>query len=482
MHNAARTSLLSLALLGLSAVAAYAQDEKPAIKTVVPSGRDPFHKERGAPTTVPDFADNLVSVTTIFESYSLKVEDAAVLLNSPPDANARYRRVMELLAAGKARLDDVQASASKPSVRGLIESVDMLGQPFQFTAPVDGDAAPLPSGFQNLQFGDRLEFEPILGGDGRACNLSFSLSSKRLLGITELRAGNRAQPQPSTTTDNREIITSVSLRVGEPALLGTRSQPPAQAGENADVSIVFGRVVVDKERPEAAQPPAGPVGYAEHLITFYSLDRAAAREILVADTKPGACFKLLQALIEKKQARLEHITSLPTQPGMRAKLDENIVAYGPAGSPQESPVRDNSKPLPGPNAAPPGGNPPKNPNPARPPYFPSMAGKNLGLSIELETTLGTADASLKGTPLIADVNLLVSWRTDAGNLKGAEVLKLYPDINVAESRKIQNYISCYAGIPTLLGTLNPPRDNGVNGRKDTGKTWLAFIQVTPVKP
>lgn len=460
--------VLTAIAFGLSAAALFAQ-EKPAPKPSTPSARDPFHKERGAPTTVPEFSDNLTTVTTVFEAYVLPAADAISLLTAAPDNPARYRRVVELVNAGKGRLEDVQASAAKPGVRGLIEAVDQFQFPFQFQPPV-GDGAPVPSQYQMLIFGDRLEFEPILSTDGRACNLSFSYSAKNLQGVSELKTGGHSKPQPSTTTVNREVVTSVSLRVGEPALLGTRNQPPSTGADGSEIGLVFGRVLVSKERPESALPPAGPIGYGEQVVSFYSLDRKTARDLVTQDTKPGTAFKALQALLAKGDAKLEHITLLPSQTGMRSTLDENVITLdrsGTSGAGQGE-ARNASGKTP---AA-----------PATSLFLPKLGGQNLGLGIELQTDFSTSDASMRGAPLTADVNMILSWRADVGPLKGTPVLDLYPEIRVVESRKIQNSITCYLGLPTLLGTLNPPRDNGVNGRKDTGKAWLAFLQVTPVKP
>lgn len=467
------SSLLAVfAVLNLSAFDLNAQL---APKPPNPGARDPFHKERGAPTTAPNFSDNLVTLTTIFESYALNREDAVSILTAPPDADARYRRVTELVTAGRARLEDVQASAGKSGQRGLIEDVDVLQLPSQFHPPLNSDEPALPAALQQAQFGDRLEFEPILGNDGRACNLSFSISAKRLLGFAEFRAGRHAQPQPAPTTENREIVSSLTLRVGDPILLGTRNQPPAAGAEAKEMGVVFARVLVSKERPEAALPPAGPVGYAEHLVSVYSMDRAAARDVLIGESKPGACFQAVQALVGKKQAKLEHVLSLSTQAGMHAKTDENIVQNQPGGS---SPAIGLSAPL-RPRVV---KDAPDEQNAMRVPFIPAMSGKNLGLSLEIESIIGPPDAALKGTPLIADINFSLWWRMDAGVLKGPPALALYPETDVAEWRKIQNAISCYTGVPALLGTLNPPRDTGVNGRKDTGRAWLVFIQVTPVKP
>lgn len=466
----------AITLLTISLCTAGAQGPQPAT-------RDPFLKERGAPTSVPDTAGNPVAITVVFETYALGLEDAESILKSPPDATARYRRIKELVSAGRTRLEDFQATAVKPGRRAIVETADVVMLPSEFHPPENREAPAMPSALSQVQYGDRLELEAILGTDGRTCNLNFNLEMSRLLGFREYRAGGQAQPQASPSSEKRQIISSVVLRAGDPVLLGTASRPRnVQPAGKAETSLVFARIVVNKDRPEGALPPASAVGFCEHLFSFYSMDRAAAREVLAEEGKPGACFAGLRALVEKKGAKLEHVLSIPSQSGMRTKSDENVVIKQPGGA---SPIvgltgvtvqrngPQKSAPADGGNAL---------PAVARTPYFPTMSGKNVGLSVELDSVTGPTDAVLKGIPSVVDVSYSLSWRDDLGNLKADGVLAHYPETGVQEGRRSENAVSCYAGVPTFLCTLSPPRETGINGRKDSGRVWLVFLRVTPVNP
>jgi hypothetical protein len=123
----------------------------------------------------------------------------------------------------------------------------------------------------------------------------------------------------------------------------------------------------------------------------------------------------------------------------------------------------------------------KNQVPSAAPYVRSVASKDLGLTLDIQSVVGPADALLKGVPLVVDLNLSLLWRADAGILKGPEGIPLYPEGGVLEIDGLDSSLSCYAGVPTFVGTLNPPRDTGVNGRKDSGRAWLVFVRVSPVK-
>jgi hypothetical protein len=454
----------TLCVLALSAAALQAQQ---ALSINPP--RDPFLKDRGAPATAPDTSENLTALTVMFETYALSQDDAASLLTLSPDAAARYTRVNELVTAGRARLADVKAAASKSGKHASDESVDVVNLATQYFPSLRPDEAAIVASFSESRLGDRMEFDAILAPDGRSCNLNFSVAVERLGSFREYRTNGHGQPQLLPTTEKRQILTSIAARTGEPIFLGTLSPAPGMVQQGGDMAVVFGRVLVNKDRPDAPMPALGAVGFAEHVIIFYSMDRTTARDVMAGNPKPGAAFAAVRALTDKKQAKLEHVLSLSSQAGVQAKTDENIVSPQPGGT---------APPI-GLGQATTASNEPGKTRVAFP-YIPAMTGKNLGLSAELDSVVGPADASLKGLPLAAELNLNLWWRADAGNLKTTP--PIYPETGVAESRHLQNSLTCYVGVPTLLGTLNPPRDSGVNERKDTGRTWLAFVNVTPVKP
>lgn len=47
---------------------------------------------------------------------------------------------------------------------------------------------------------------------------------------------------------------------------------------------------------------------------------------------------------------------------------------------------------------------------------------------------------------------------------------------IVDTQKIQTAVTARVGSPLLLGTLNPPFENGVNPRKDQA-VWFCFVTV-----
>ena len=83
---------------------------------------------------------------------------------------------------------------------------------------------------------------------------------------------------------------------------------------------------------------------------------------------------------------------------------------------------------------------------------------------------------------IVDINVVPQIVLMAGMLKASGVAAKYPPQPVFTTRKVTTSVSSGAGVPVLLGTMSQPRDNGVNDRKDDGRTSLVYIRVTAVRP
>jgi len=472
MKNALRPAIATLTLT-LSAL--NGQNVDPLPKPEVPAARDPFLKNRGAPASAPKTADKIMTVSVIFETYAMGMDDAVGLLLSPPDSAARYRHVNELVKGGAARLENLIASASKPGRRALVESMDSISRPNGWSAPDTLDEPAVGAVMQQWGLWDRIEFEAIPGDDGRSSQLNFSIGASRLLGLRGFRAGPKVVPQPSFTTEIRSLTTSVALRTGEPILLGTLNRPLNAQPEKKEWSVVFARVILSKERPEAPPPEVTALSYCEHVVSVYSMEMTAARDVLASEHKLGGSHAAVLALLEKKEAKLEQIVSTLSQPGMRARTDGGMLSRQ-LGSiiPVPASRNDGSKQAPEVFLA-------KNETAAAAPYFRTVANRELGLTLEVESVIGPADALLKGIPVIVDINLSLGWRANVGLLKGTDAIPIQPETGVEEQHTLDNSISCYAGVTTLLGTLNPPRETGVNNRKDSGRIWLAFIRVIPAK-
>ena len=81
-----------------------------------------------------------------------------------------------------------------------------------------------------------------------------------------------------------------------------------------------------------------------------------------------------------------------------------------------------------------------------------------------------------------DINVVPQVVRMAGLLKATGVAEKYPPQPVFTMRKVTTGDTSAAGVPALLGTMSLPRDNGVNDRKDDGRTGLAYLRVTVVIP
>jgi hypothetical protein len=65
-----------------------------------------------------------------------------------------------------------------------------------------------------------------------------------------------------------------------------------------------------------------------------------------------------------------------------------------------------------------------------------------------------------------------------GFLQGPKELARYPEQPMFAAQKIKTTVNAAIGHQCFLGTMNVPHDTGVNGRKDDGRAWFAFVMVT----
>lgn len=462
---------LSILTLLLASAPAFAQQDKPR-----PLGqqKEPFLKDRGAPSSAPDTSGVITSMTTVFEVFTLPEGDASELLSAPADAAARYRRVNDLLKLGKARLEVVEAVANRSAARAILESQDQAAVPQEYLR-LDRSTNPLVPSLQQMGFGDRVEFEGTLSDDAHNCNLNVNLEMGQLLGFRPFSYAKSETAQEGGMFEKRGLITSLTVRTGEPILLGTMSRPPATPDRPAETSLAFVRMAINRDRPEGAAPNIGALGYLEQTLWVYSMARSDARELLGADYKPGEMYAAVQTLAKANKAHLEHTVFLPSQPGVQAMFNENAVLRAPAWinpvPPDTSTIQDRNKP---PGAA--------KGNDAPALFTMKMPGLNIGLSGDLGAEVGPADALIRGLPLTADVYANIWWRADLGNLQIGGHPLANPERPAMELRHLDGYFRCYANVPSFLGTLNPPRNTGVNDRKDDGRAWLCFLRVAPVRP
>jgi hypothetical protein len=77
-----------------------------------------------------------------------------------------------------------------------------------------------------------------------------------------------------------------------------------------------------------------------------------------------------------------------------------------------------------------------------------------------------------------DLNLAPSRSEYRGPLQGHPLLARYPEWPIFGTQKVTTAVTAVLGRQCFLGTFNTPRETGVNGRKDDGRTWFAFVKVT----
>jgi hypothetical protein len=126
-------------------------------------------------------------------------------------------------------------------------------------------------------------------------------------------------------------------------------------------------------------------------------------------------------------------------------------------------------------------NPPSYALPTTPPEgrqpasFGAFETRNTGVTIEIEPAIDRDGR-------FVEINIVPQVIRLAGMLKVEGIAAKYPPQPLFVTRKLTTSATSALGVPVLLGTLSKPRDNGVNESNDGGRTSLAYIRVTPVRP
>jgi hypothetical protein len=427
---------------------------------------DPFQKAPPPDANPPPDAHVTTLMFTV-EVYALSQDDAAQVIEQSGSGEARHKAVLALMNEGKARLETLWCGASKSGQRSVLESIDELRYATDYMPTRWKEMPLLPSFFEMRNVGDALEYEPTTSDDEKLCDVNLAPGRVRLLGFPFVY-GNAQEPpivaQPRFQTD--KFDTAMTLVMGQTEFLGTISNPPQfdaseQTSPANEIRLAFGKMDVldlgsrpaDTARPAAAPPIPSNI---ELELTFYSLDREAARQILSEGFQNAHCYDAVKALAGKRQARLERLTVLKTKSGQRAVVQEvNEVRYPTSFQAFEPQAI-------APNA------PSSSKGLIRPTHFDT---RNAGLMLEIEPTI---DASGK----IMDLNLVPQLVSYEGDLQTAAGLSNIEPQALFETRKVTTSLSARIGEQTLIGTFSHPGDDGVNGRKDTGRTWLGFIRAT----
>jgi hypothetical protein len=493
-------TLLSPALIfSLAALTLHAQ---------APAGGDPFVKGApAAPAAASTKGPNLENCLLVMEVYSLDKIDAVGILDSERGSAARYRRITDLAAGGKARLEILTALTTKAGQRAVNQSIDEVRFASLFLPPQTTWDAPTPTEWAPRNLGDTIEFEPDAFPDGRTSYVNLALSRVCLAGFRDIGsiAGIAAVSQPQFTS--QKLVLTVGVTDGEPHFLGSFSPPTlpgiANGGGASQVWLAFIHLSLQKPAPPA-QPPSKPSKpempkFSEvHLeYTCYSLDRILARDILLAPALSPAPWEKIQTLVGDKRARLEHVMSLNASSGQRSDNEETQEFFYASGYsiPQwTGTVQENRRTTTTGPTAEKQDDPPKKeggkaatvtetvetnhtaPNPDRiPGSADTFESRNLGVSLQVEPWI-SADG------LTVDLNEVFQSSAYLGDLKGTGAGAGFVPQPIFQTRKFTTCQAIPTGRPILVGTLNPPLADGVSERTDAGRTWLVFVRATTNEP
>lgn len=209
-----------------------------------------FHPAQAADEPLADAAeqDGPTAASIMVEAFSLPITEADRLLLDIPSDALRYKRLREMLAGGKARLERLIVLRTKSGQRAVYESIDELRYATEFRKPRppqvnppdtadtadksapktptssadEADDGAIPTAFETRNVGDTLEIEPVIGPDGMTIDLNLALQIVRHVGD---RTGGGPFPVKTPLFETSKVTTSVSVHGGQPYFLGTLSPP-----------------------------------------------------------------------------------------------------------------------------------------------------------------------------------------------------------------------------------------------------------------
>jgi len=423
--------------LAMAVVALHAQSPKPTpTQPAVPPTR-PLKAQGPA-----------LNLRFTVEVYTLGQSDANRLLEASTDDASRHSRVLELAAKGKAHFETLITDVTRNGQRSVVEQVHEVRYPTGFKQAADKGTPNITFGYETRNIGGTLEWEPIFSASSKSCEMNMVLQLIQLAGFRD--EGTQDFPKGQPTFATQKLTATQALSPGRMAFLGTLSKAPQieepglKPPQDQEVRLAFGHL--DLMEVASANPggQAVPAAFLEHRLSLYSLNREVAREILAAaETKPGGCYAAVRTLADHGQARLERFASLRTKSGQRAVVEE---------------IKE-----------------------IRSQTYNSKAGmfetRNSGLTLEIEPLLEPGN--------IVDINLVPQLVLFLGDMQGtgpSGVIAKYPGTPLYETRKVTTSLTANVGEQALIGTFNPPGDDGLSGQKDAGRVWLGFILTTVVKP
>ena len=462
---------------------------------------DPFVKKADQPE-IKEGAAPWRNCLFVLEVYSLEKSEAFALLESELGSAARYRHVTNLAKAGKAKLATLTALTTLPDNRCVVKAVDNVAYFDNFAPPQSKDAHAAPTSLIRRDVGDTLEVEPVLGSDGTTCDVTLAANHSSLLGFREDPPTETSSPTSLPVFSSNKATLNAKFRTNEPTFLYSFPLPTSEGAESksgGQMCLAFARVNVPGPTAEEMKPPAkkDEGGDRQNLsYSIYSLDRAAAQEVLIAMPGINAPWEKLQKFLGEKKASLEQYASTKFKSGTKWAIQAETEVLRPAE--YTSPARPTTEEKTSRTTKSARSSSDKKAKPEESdrkadeitetttasrgiPNLDALPGvptdfymKPTGLMIEADPQV--EDDGLSILLVHAPRNM------EFAPLKATGLAASYPVVPVFTEQVLSTQQMLLKGHHMLVGTFNPPGANGVNDRADTGRTWLLFVRATPDEP
>jgi hypothetical protein len=240
----------------------------------------------------------------------------------------------------------------------------------------------------------------------------------------------------------RQVVASITLAANQPRMLGTLSGTKDDAAQSDIVRVVFAHArLASGDAPAVKQLPKANDLHLEY--SFFSLERAAARTLLLGGTDSQKYYDVLRDMVRDGKARVEHLHAANSGSGTRAMSRESMEVPMLANPPASS---------------------------GKVAFQPRYA----GFSADAEPTLNEA-----GT--VVDLVFELQFVRNLGPLEVAGAAKKLPAQPLFETRKVTGDVFAPIGRQQFLGTFNRPGDTGVNNSADDGRVIVGFVRALPVQ-
>jgi hypothetical protein len=464
---------------------------KPADDPFVTTTAKPVPPKPPAAAAVVVQDEDSFNMVFCFETYTLPQATLDALHEEALAQQPFYDRVRKLTSTGQATLESVIALPTRSGQRSTVESIDEFMYPTEFSSPSPGRPFGFPTAYEMRPMGERVELDPVAEPGGTLASLNASVEFTRLVGFNAVKADPAAEGELQPVIVTRKITTAATCQLNVPTLMGTSSAPWGTGVQGADgdgsVSLTFVRYRQSTPPPRVASAAPQkvesewPGKNIRMVYRFYSLPRARARDFL-EETVDADTLLQRTAALPKEEGKLERLLTVITRTGQRCTTEElGEWIYGTEIEPSAPPppkAKGTSAKLPGvANAKNSKENSSPSPaeaqtsGPALPAIFTAFEMRPTGWRIEVDPVLdpGEAEVFLNLAPMRTEYR---------GVVQGHPLLARYPEWPIFGTQKVTTALAAVRGRQCFLGTFSTPRETGVNGRKDDGRTWFAFVKVT----